>query len=114
MVAYEKGSKVVLGLGAPDPAFIARGEQNFIRSAAVLNDSFKGNTWLIGERLAIADFSVGGLAPSAEGMGLPVGDFPEIARRSGPASPIRANHCDTGGAFASSPLAWRTRASGPT
>ena len=36
------------------------------------------------------------------------------ARRSGPASPIRANRCDTGGAFASSPMAWRTRASGPT
>src|SRR5262249_9589888 len=80
MVAYEKGSKAVLGLGAPDPAFIARGEQNFIRFAAVLNDSLKGNTWLIGERLTIADFSVGGLVPSAERMGLPVGDFPEIVR----------------------------------
>jgi hypothetical protein len=29
MVAYEKGSKDVLGLGPPDPAFIVRGEQNF-------------------------------------------------------------------------------------
>ena len=36
------------------------------------------------------------------------------ARRSGQGSPIRANRCDTRGAFASSPLAWRTRASGPT
>jgi glutathione S-transferase len=80
MVAYEKGSKAVLSLGAPDPAFIARGEQNFIRFAAVLNDSLKGRAWLIGERLTIADFSVGGLVPSAERMGLPVGDFPEIVR----------------------------------
>ena len=80
MVAYEKASKAVLGLGPPDPAFIARGEQNFTRFAAVLNDSLKGKTWLIGERLTIADFSVGGLAPSAERMGLPVGDFPEIVR----------------------------------
>ena len=38
MVAYEKSSKDVLGLGPPDPAFIARGEQNFSRFAAVLND----------------------------------------------------------------------------
>ena len=38
MVAYEKASKAVLGLGSPDPAFIARGEQNFDRFAAVLND----------------------------------------------------------------------------
>ena len=80
MVAYEKGSKAVLGLGAPDPAFIARGQQNFARFAAVLNDFLKGKTWLIGERLTIADFSVGGLVPSAERMGLPVGDFPEIVR----------------------------------
>ena len=80
MVAYEKASKAVLGLGAADPAFIARGEQNFIRFATVLNDSLKGKACLIGERLTIADFSVGGLVPSAERMGLPVGDFAEIVR----------------------------------
>ena len=80
MVAYEKASKTVLGLGPPDPAFIARGERNFARFAAVLDASLRGKTWLIGERLTIADFSVGGLVPSAERMGLPVGDFPEILR----------------------------------
>jgi glutathione S-transferase len=80
MVSYEKASKAVLGHGSPDPAFIARGEQNFTRFAAVLNDALRGKTWLIGERLTIADFSVGGLVPSAETMGLPVGDYPEILR----------------------------------
>jgi glutathione S-transferase len=59
MVSFEKSSKAVLGLGAPDPAFVARGEQNFKR---------------------FADFSVGGLVPSAERMGLPLADFPEIVR----------------------------------
>ena len=80
MVAYEKASKAVLGLGSPDPAFIARGEQNFSRFAAVLDGSLKGKTWLLGERLTIADFSVGALVPSAERMGLPVKNFPEIVR----------------------------------
>jgi glutathione S-transferase len=80
MVAFEKSSKGVLGLGQPDPAFIARGEQNFARFAAVLDGALKGKTWLIGERLTIADFSVGGLVPSAERLGLSVGKFPEIAR----------------------------------
>lgn len=80
MVAYEKGSKAVLGLGPPDPAFIARGEQNFGRFAAVLNESLKGRTWLVGGRLTIADFSVGGLLPSAERMALPLARFPEICR----------------------------------
>jgi glutathione S-transferase len=80
MVAFEKSSKGVLGLGPPDPAFILRGEQNFARFGAVLNESLKGKTWLIGERLTIADFSVGGLVPSADRMGLPVETFPEIRR----------------------------------
>ena len=80
MVAYEKASKTVLGLGPPDSAFIARGEQNFTRFATALNASLIGKTWLIGERLTIADFSVGGLVPSAERMELPVGNFPEILR----------------------------------
>ena len=56
-----EGSKAVLGLGPPDPAFIARGEQNFDRFAAVLNGSLRGKTWLVGEQLTIADFSIGAL-----------------------------------------------------
>jgi glutathione S-transferase len=46
----------------------------------VLNDSLRRKTWLVGERLTIADFSIGGLVPSAERMELPI-DFPEIVRR---------------------------------
>src|SRR5215475_8305206 len=80
MVSFEKASKAVLGLGPPDPAFIARGEQNFRRFAAVLNDSLKDRTWLLGERLTIADFSVGGQVPAAEHMQLPLVEFPEIRR----------------------------------
>jgi glutathione S-transferase len=80
MVVYEKTSKTVLGLGPPDPAFIARGEQNFTRFAAVLNNALRGKTWLIGEQLTIADFSIGALVPTAERMDLPVGKFSEILR----------------------------------
>lgn len=90
MVAYEKGSKAVLGLGPPDPAFIARGEQNFSRFAAVLNESLKGKTWVIGERLTLADFSIGGLLPTAERMALPVAQFPEICRWYGGLSSLPA------------------------
>jgi glutathione S-transferase len=80
IVAFEKGSKAVLGLGAPDPVFIARGEQNFTRFAAVLDDQLKGRTWLVGEQLTIADFSIGGLVPTAARMGLPLARFREIGR----------------------------------
>ena len=80
MVAYEKASKAVLGLGPPDPAFIARGEQNFDRFAAVLNDHLKGHKWLMGNQLTIADFSIGAWIPTAERMELPVGKFNKILR----------------------------------
>ena len=80
MVVFEKASKAVLGLGPPDPAFIARGEQNFARFAAVLNDSLRGKTWLVGESLTIADFSIAGFVPLVERMALPVEKFSEILR----------------------------------
>jgi glutathione S-transferase len=80
MIAFEKASKSVLGLGPADPAFIARGEQNFARFAGVLNDSLEGRRWLLGETLTIADFAVGGVVPSAMGFALPVAEFPEILR----------------------------------
>jgi glutathione S-transferase len=80
MVGYEKTSKAVLHLGPPEPAFIARGERNFDRFAAVLNQHLKGRTWLTGNDLTIADFSVGAMASAAERLELPVTKFPEIAR----------------------------------
>jgi glutathione S-transferase len=80
MVAYEKASKAVIGLGPPDPAFIARGEQKFMRFADVLNGRLNRRTSLVGEQLTIADFSIGGLVPSAERMGLPVARFRENRR----------------------------------
>jgi glutathione S-transferase len=79
-VAYEKRSKTVLGLGAAEPAFVARGEQNFHRFAAVLNDSLRGHTWLAGNALTIADFSVGAWVPSAQRLGLPIATYTEIMR----------------------------------
>jgi glutathione S-transferase len=90
MVAYEKASKAVLGIGPPDPAFITRGTQNFGRFAAVLDESLRGKTWLVGERLTIADFSVAGLVPSAERLALPIESFPEIMRWYGGLAALRS------------------------
>ncbi|MEO7033168.1 MAG: glutathione S-transferase family protein [Polyangiaceae bacterium] len=80
MVTFEKNSKRVLGLGAPDQVFIARGQENFARFAAVLDGHLKSNSWIIGERLTIADFSVGALVPTAMGVGLPIERFHQIGR----------------------------------
>jgi glutathione S-transferase len=80
MVSFEKGSKVVMRLGPADPAFIKRGEQNFARFAAVLDGQLAGKTWLLGDRLTIADFSVGGVIPNAQAMHLSIAEYSEISR----------------------------------
>ena len=80
MVGYEMVSKGVLWLGPADPAFIARGEQNFHRFATVLDGVLRGRTWLTGDGVTIADFSIGAWVPAARLLGLPIDDFPEIGR----------------------------------
>jgi glutathione S-transferase len=80
MVVFEKSSKMVLGLGAPDPAFVARGEENFARFAAVLDDQLTRRPWITGERLTIADFSIGAFVPTAMRVGLPVERHQAITR----------------------------------
>ena len=80
MVGFEKVSKAVLGLGPAEPAFIARGEQNFHRFATVLDDTLRGRRWLTGDAVTIADFSIGAWVPVARLLELPIENFPEVNR----------------------------------
>ena len=54
-------------------------EQIFARCAAGLDRSLNGRTWLTGEALTVADFSVGAIIPSAARIGLSIAPYPEIA-----------------------------------
>ena len=78
MVAFEKNSKAVLNLGEPDPAFVMRGEQNFARFVAVLDQSLTGRRWLAGDSMTIADLAVGQVVPSAARLGLAIDGFPAV------------------------------------
>ena len=80
MVGFEKLSKAVLRLGPAEPAFIARGEQNFHRFATVLDDALRGRRWLTGDAVTIADFAIGAWVPAARLLELPIQDFPEVGR----------------------------------
>jgi glutathione S-transferase len=79
-VGFEKGSKMVLRLGVPDPARIADGEREFHRFATVLNNHLRGRSSLVGSTLTIADFSIGAWIPVAGAFELPVDQYPEILR----------------------------------
>src|SRR6266436_680108 len=68
------------GLGNADPIAVDEGLDGFRRFAAVLNGHLKSHTWLVGDALTVADFSVGVTLPYAEQAALPLGEFPEVRR----------------------------------
>jgi glutathione S-transferase len=51
--------KRLFGGGDPNPAEVARGENEFHRFGEVLDGCLKGRKWLTGNDLTIADYSVG-------------------------------------------------------
>jgi len=79
-IGFERASKLVLRLGAPDPVQIAQGEMEFHRFAKVLNRHLSDRKWLIGDDLTIADFSVGAWLAVAQPLQVPVAKYTEILR----------------------------------
>ncbi len=78
--AFERVVKKLAGLGAPDPAEIARGEQPFHAAAQALDTSLRGKKWLVGDRLTIADFGVATGMALADAAQLPLEKYDEIVR----------------------------------
>jgi len=70
----------VLKIGAPDEAALAKGAESFRRAARVLNDQLKGKRFVTGEKLTLADFSLGSPLNLAEMAHLPFDTYDEIKR----------------------------------
>ena len=79
-MAFEHVVKKMAGLGDPNPAEVARGEQEFHRYAPVLDAHLKGRRWLLGDALTIADFAVGSSLILAVPAQYPLANYPEITR----------------------------------
>ncbi|WP_153768298.1 glutathione S-transferase family protein [Labrenzia sp. CE80] len=58
-IVWETIAKPALGIGGPDEAKIAAAEGNFHRFAAILDAHLVDRTFVMGEALTVADFSVG-------------------------------------------------------
>ncbi|MGH8286803.1 MAG: glutathione S-transferase family protein [Steroidobacteraceae bacterium] len=79
-IIFERMVKRLLGLGSPDPAEIAKGEERFHRCAEVLDGHLASHRFLTGDALTVADFSIGAplnVAPVAQ---LPVSEYEAIKR----------------------------------
>jgi len=79
-MAFERVVKKLAGLGEPNPAEIARGEQLFHPLASVLNGVLRERRWLCGERLTIADFGVATGMVFADAAEFPLASYPELVR----------------------------------
>ena len=79
---FENLVKKFLNMGAPDPAQLAQGQQEFSRYGTVLNDHLKGRDMLVGSTATVADHAVASWLVHAEGAGLPLDNYAEIVRWS--------------------------------
>jgi glutathione S-transferase len=76
--AFEKLFKPMFMKQQPDAAALAAGEKEFHTFAPVLNAHLENRKFLVGEKLTLADFSVGGCFSFAEPSGLPWNDYTHI------------------------------------
>ncbi|RAP57716.1 glutathione S-transferase family protein [Oleiagrimonas sp. MCCC 1A03011] len=65
---------------SPAPDKVERAMKHFHAHAAVLDAHLSERTWLVGERLSVADFAVAVALPYAQSMQLPLDTFPAVQR----------------------------------
>jgi glutathione S-transferase len=78
ILTTENVRKPMLGIGEPDPASVAQGEEKFRPLASLLNDHLASRPFLVGDKVTLADFAVGGSATYMERGRFPVDDFPHL------------------------------------
>jgi glutathione S-transferase len=77
-IMFEKVVKGLFKMGPPDEAVIKTAQEQVKRFYGVLETCLAGKTYLVGERLTIADLSVACAFTFADMVGVPLGDFPNI------------------------------------
>jgi glutathione S-transferase len=77
---FENIVKRRFGIGPPDPAVVDQATGDFRRWAEVLNDHLADRTWLVGDSITVADFSVAMALPYAEEARMPLGEFANVRR----------------------------------
>ena len=76
--AFENLFKKIFMKQDADPAALKAGEKEFHTFAPVLNAQLEGKQWVTGDKLTLADFSIGGCFSYAEASGLPWQDYGHI------------------------------------
>ena len=77
-LAFEKLIKGMMGLGEPDLGKVQDALGNFRRFAAVLDKRLAGRDYVVGNRLTIADLTLGSSLMYAQQAEVPLAEFPNI------------------------------------
>jgi glutathione S-transferase len=80
MVIFERLVKPLFGLGAEDPAKVEEGMEKFRRAAPVLDGQLAKTRFVVGDRLTVADFSLGAVLNTQPVSRLPLDDYANIRR----------------------------------
>ncbi len=80
MVHFERGTKQRYALGPIEPLQVDEGLRMFHSSAVILEAELAGRPWLLGDAISYADFRMAALLPFNDVAGLPLAEFPAIAR----------------------------------
>lgn len=80
MVHFERGTKQRYALGPIDPKQVERGLKRFHAAAAILEPELAARPWLAGEAVSYADFRMATFLAFNDVAGLPLADYPAIAR----------------------------------
>ena len=75
---FERLVKKIMNLGAPDPAVVAKGTENFNREARVLDAHLGKQSYLVGKEPTLADFSVAAPLFHAQAAEMPLAPYPHI------------------------------------
>ncbi len=77
-LVFERFVKKFFGQGDPNPTEVARGEEEFHRYAEVLNNHLWHQNWLVGDKMTLADITVGAWLTYAQHY--PAGQYRAILR----------------------------------
>jgi glutathione S-transferase len=77
---FENYVKKLFGRGEPDPAELARGRDLLARNAPALEAALQRHRYVAGDRLTLADFSLGAAFTVAEAGGIPLEEYRGIQR----------------------------------
>lgn len=79
-LAFENVVKQALGIGAPDPAVVAKATEAFHKEASVLDKHLAQHEYLVGDRLTLADFAVAAPLFLTEKAKIPVEPYRNVRR----------------------------------